>query len=308
MTQPIPVDLKRKTALLTSGGRVWGFTLVELLVVIAIIALLVSLLLPALSKVKDQARVVMCASNQHQIITGVIAYSTESDGDLPPTTQGMLYPDPQTTYWEDPRLLTHMGDSNIYNPGQQLNGGRVSIYLASYLPRVNIFLCPGVRHQESDYLGENGETLQDMYETGVGVGGAPFPRLWIDYNLLWNYYGFENTGYMPNDSDERNLLTSDSAWFVNQALYPGSDTRVYWQLSHYARGGGLSESGIGARLPRWIVDYNGDVDGANRPTSFPDVAYNAGYNDGHVEQTKLSRWVPITKWGPVIFTYLPKDR
>jgi len=60
-----------------------GFTLVELLVVIAIIAVLVSILLPALAKAKDQARLIMCLSNVRQVGTGCIAYTLENDGYFP---------------------------------------------------------------------------------------------------------------------------------------------------------------------------------------------------------------------------------
>lgn len=44
-----------------------GFTLIELLVVIAIIAMLLAILMPSLSAVKERAKRVVCASNQRQI-------------------------------------------------------------------------------------------------------------------------------------------------------------------------------------------------------------------------------------------------
>jgi len=62
-----------------------AFTLIELLVVISIIALLISILLPALTRARESARIVVCLSNQRQLTGAVLAYAVDDPkGEAPP--------------------------------------------------------------------------------------------------------------------------------------------------------------------------------------------------------------------------------
>ena len=76
-----------------------GFTLVELLVVIAVISLLMAILLPALSKVRVQAKRIVCLSGLKQLITAWMAYADNHDGKIVNGGQPPAVPNVTEPYW-----------------------------------------------------------------------------------------------------------------------------------------------------------------------------------------------------------------
>lgn len=123
------------------GSRAPGFTLIELLVVIAIIAILASLLLPALAKSKEQATGARCQSNQKQLGLSFFMYADDNEDRV----VGMSTYRQGRDFWTGPKPVPGFTGSAAARVLEEAKQGLRQGKLFPYASAIDVWHCPGDR-------------------------------------------------------------------------------------------------------------------------------------------------------------------
>jgi len=247
-----------------------GFTLVELLVVIGIIALLISILLPSLSKAREQAKAIKCANNLRQIGHGLQMYLNQYKGWSAPWSNNAQVIQPGTVNdYVDPNL---MGPNTTTGLLERKAYWGVFYATAANLPK-EIFACPSSEWQN---------------RTGTGDGQ------WHHYGL--NAWGMSN----PTPLTRAQVFGGNTKEIANFTIrkMPSPDDGMpkdQWIGRQLARARTASQTVFAQDHCEVTFDGNGDIFWNwfqhTPPNEAVDLTFdvlrhsngsNAVYQDGHV--------------------------